>query len=73
MLEVKTKRKSTIKIVPAISIVLLSECCHSYVCKYIIAPFGEKRKTFLKKCQLLCCENCSKNICFLPKGEYYGI
>ena len=73
MLVRKTKRKSTVKIVGAINTVPLSECCHSYIRTYIIAPFGEKRKTFLKKCRLFCFENRSKNICFLPKGEYYGI
>ena len=37
------KRKSIVKIVGAINTMLLSECCHSYLAKYIIAPFGEKR------------------------------
>ncbi len=72
MLEVKTKRKSTVKIVPAINTVLLPECCHSYICKYIIASFGEKRKTFLKKCQLFCCENNNKKFSFFTGGKNYG-
>lgn len=73
MLVSKTKRKSTVKIVGAINTMPLSECCHSYIRRYIIAPFGEKRKTFLKKCQLCAAKIAVKIFVFLPKGEYHGI
>lgn len=50
----------------------ISECCHSYICKYIIASLGEKRKTFLEKCQLLCCKNSNKKTSFFTGGKNYG-
>ena len=62
MLEEKTKRKSTIKIVPAINIVLLSECCHSYVCEYIIAPFEEKSNNYFTKSIIFVAKNLKKNL-----------
>lgn len=44
-----SKIKSTVKIVPAINTVLISECCHSYCGKYILARFGNKRNLKCKK------------------------
>lgn len=39
---VVNKRKSTVKIIGIINTVLISECCHSYCGKYILAHFGKK-------------------------------
>lgn len=55
------KRKSIVKIVGAINTMLLSECCHSYLAKYIIAPFGEKRNKNLNKKQNFCCKKIKEN------------
>lgn len=57
---VSKKRKSTVKIVAAITTMLLSECCHSYLTNYIIAPFGEKRNKNLNKIQNFSCEKRQK-------------
>ena len=54
---VTKQKENTVKIVPAINTVLLSECCHSYVCKYIIAPSGEKCNRNRTKCANFCCKN----------------
>lgn len=37
------KRKGTVKIIVIINTVLISECCHSYCGKYILAHFGKNR------------------------------
>ena len=55
------KRKSIVKIVAAINTMLISECCHSYLAKYIIAPFGEKRNKNLNKMQNFCCKKIKEN------------
>lgn len=57
MLVSKAKRKSTVKIVGAINTMHLSECCHSYLGKYILAHSGEKCNRNRKKCATFCCKN----------------
>lgn len=57
MLVSKTKRKSIVKIVGAINTTLLSECCHSYLGKYILAHSGEKCNRNRTKCTIFYCEN----------------
>lgn len=57
MLVSKTKRKSTVKIVGAINTMPLSECCHSYLGKYILAHSGEKCNRNRTKCATFCCKN----------------
>ena len=61
------KRKSIVKIVAAINTMLLSECCHSYLAKYIIAPFGEKRNKNLNKMQNFCCEKVKEKSKFMSQ------
>ena len=57
MLVSKTKRKSTVKIVGAINTMPLSECCHSYLGKYILAHSGEKCNRSYTKCVTIRCKN----------------
>ena len=59
------KKENTVKIVPAINTVFLSECCHSYLAKYIIAPFGEKRNKNLNKMQNFCCKKVKEKSKFM--------
>ncbi len=54
---VTRQKENTVKIVPAINTVLLSECCHSYLGKYILAHSGEKCNRNRTKCRTFCCKN----------------
>ena len=63
------KRKSIVKIVAAINTMLLSECCHSYLAKYIIAPFGEKRNKNLNKMQNFFVKKSKKNLNLCHKDD----
>lgn len=50
---VVNKRKSTVKIIGIINTVLISECCHSYCGRYILAHFGKKRNKKLQNAKNL--------------------
>lgn len=54
---VTRQKRNTAKIVPAINAMFLSECCHSYLGKYILAQFGEKYNRNRTKCVNFCCKN----------------
>ena len=54
---VTRQKENTVKIVPAINTVFLSECCHSYLGKYILAHSGEKCNRNRTKCANFCCKN----------------
>lgn len=58
---VVNKRKSTVKIIGIINTVLISECCHSYCGKYILAHFGKKRNKKIAKCENLETEKVIQN------------
>lgn len=64
---VTRQKENTVKIVPAINTVFLSECCHSYLAKYIIAPFGEKRNKNLNKMQNFCCKKVKEKSKFMSQ------
>lgn len=51
---VEKKKENTVQIVASINTVLLSECCHSYLGKYIIAHSGEKCNRNCTKCANFC-------------------
>ena len=54
---VTRKKENTVKIVPAINTVFVSECCHSYLGKYILAHSGEKCNRNHTKCATFCYKN----------------
>lgn len=54
---VTRQKENTVKIVRAINTVFLSECCHSYLGKYILAHSGEKCNRNRTKCAIFCCKN----------------
>ena len=64
---VTRQKENTVKIVPAINTVFLSECCHSYPAKYIIAPFGEKRNKNLNKMQNFWCKKVKEKSKFMSQ------
>ena len=49
---VAKKKENTVKIVGAINTVLFSECCHSYLGKYILAHSGENCNKNRAKCSI---------------------
>ena len=61
------KIKSTAKIVGAINTMLFSECCHSYLGKYIIALSGEKCNKYHTKSVTFCCDNVMQKTKIIPE------
>jgi len=61
------KTKSTVKIVGAINTMLFSECCHSYLGKYIIALSGEKCNKYHTKSVTFCCDNVMQKTKIIPE------
>lgn len=55
-MNVLKQKENTVKIVCAINTVFISECCHSYCSKYILAHSGENATEIVKKLTSFCCE-----------------
>ena len=64
---VTRQKENTVKIVPAINTVFLSECCHSYCGKYIIALSGEKCNKYHTKSVTFCCDNVMQKTKIIPE------
>lgn len=65
---VTEQKENTVWLVGAIHTVLFSEYGYPFSGIDMIAPFGEKCKTFLRKCQYLCCKKGSQRLHFSIGG-----
>lgn len=64
---VEKQKENTVQIVGAINTVLISECDHSYIGKYILAHFGEKCNRNRTKNTIFCCEKVIQKTNIIPE------
>ncbi len=64
---VEKQKENTVQIVGAINTVLISECDHSYLGKYILAHSGERCNRNRTKCAIFCCEKVIQKTNFISE------
>lgn len=64
---VEKQKENTVQIVDAINTVLISECCHSYIGKYILAHSGEKCNRNRTKFANFCCKKVMQKTSIIPE------